>query len=68
MTYATAHLTPVQLHRTVASMERNGGGFCRALAQAWYKADPRNKQRIEHAFGHILEDFAPGSRLYEGEQ
>ena len=67
MTYATSHLTPTQLHRTVASMELHGGGFCRALAQAWYKADPRNKQRIEHAFGHILEDFAPGSRLHEGE-
>ena len=67
MTYATAQLTPQQLHRTVASMERHGGGFCRALAQAWYKADPRNKQRIEHAFAHILIDFAPGSRLHEGE-
>lgn len=67
MTYATAQLTPQQLHRTVASMEMHGGGFCRALAQAWYKADPRNKQRIEHAFDHILEDFAPGSRLHEGE-
>jgi hypothetical protein len=68
MTYLTAQLTPQQLHRTVASMEIHGGGFCRALAQAWYKADPRNKQRIEHAFEHILVDFAPGSRLHEGEQ
>lgn len=67
MTYATAQLTPQQLHRTVASMERHGGGFCRALAQAWYKADPRNKQRIEHAFSHLLEDFAPGSGYYEDE-
>lgn len=68
MTYLTAQLTPQQLHRTVASMEMHGGGFCRALAQAWYKADPRNKQRIEHAFDHILIDFAPGSRLHEGDR
>lgn len=68
MTYLTAQLTPQQLHRTVASMEMHGGGFCRALAQAWYKADPRNKQRIEHAFEHILVDFAPGSRLHEGDR
>jgi len=68
MTYLPAQLTPQQLHRTVASMEIHGGGFCRALAQAWYKADPRNKQRIEHAFEHILVDFAPGSRLHEGDR
>jgi hypothetical protein len=68
MTCLTSHLTPQQLHRTVASMELHGGGFCRALAQAWYKADPRNKQRIEHAFSHILEDFAPGSGFYEGDK
>lgn len=68
MTCLTAQLTPQQLHRTIASMEMHGGGFCRALAQAWYKADPRNKQRIEHAFDHILIDFAPGSRLHEGDR
>lgn len=63
----TTALTPTQLHRTIASMELHGGGFCRALAQAWYKADPRNKQRIETAFSHVLEDYAPGSGFYEGE-
>lgn len=62
------NLSATERYRTVASMERHGGGFCRALAQAWYVADPRNKQRIEMAFGHILEDFAPGTRLYEGAQ
>ena len=61
----TLHLSPTELHRTIASMERHGGGFCRALAQAWYVADPRNKQRIEHAFGHVLLDYAPGSGFYE---
>lgn len=62
------NLSATERYHTVASMERHGGGFCRALAQAWYVADPRNKQRIEMAFGHILEDFAPGSRLHEGAQ
>lgn len=60
-------LTPTQLHRTVASMERHGGGFCRALAQAWYKADRSNRARIETAFAHLLSDFAPGSGYYEQE-
>ena len=61
-------LTPQQRHLTVESMEMHGGGFCRALAHAWYKADPRNKQRIEHAFSDMLEDFAPGSGFYIGEE
>ena len=42
----TLMLTPTQLHRTVASMERHGGGFCRALAQAWFVAD-RGNRRIQ---------------------
>lgn len=63
----TLMLTPTQLHRTVASMERHGGGFCRALAQAWYVADRGNKSRIENAFAHVLADFAPGSGFYEDE-
>jgi hypothetical protein len=60
-------LSPTQLHRTVASMERHGGGFCRALAGAWYLADRNNKARLEAAFAHILQDYAPGSGFYEGE-
>lgn len=60
-------LSPVQLHRTVASMERHGGGFCRALAQAWYLADRANRARIEAAFAHVLSGFAPGSGFYEEE-
>ena len=57
-------LTPTDLHRTFASMERYGGNFCAALANAWYKADPGNKRRIESAFPHLLEDFGPGSRFH----
>jgi hypothetical protein len=60
-------LSNAQRHRTVASMERHGGGFCRALAQAWYVADIGNKRRLEDAFAHILEDFAPGSGYYSDE-
>ena len=57
-------LTPRQTLYTFESMERHGGGFCRALAHAWYKADPGNKRRIESAFTHLLEDFGPGSHFY----
>lgn len=61
-------LSPVQMHRTVASMERHGGGFCRALAQAWYLADRGNRARLESAFAHVLSDYAPGSGFYEDGQ
>lgn len=60
-------LSPVQMHRTIASMERHGGGFCRALAQAWYLADPNNKRRLSDAFAHVLANFAPGSGFYDDE-
>ena len=57
-------LTAHDQWRTFLAMERHGGGFCRALASAWYVADPSNKRRLENAFNHILEDFAPGSYFY----
>ena len=60
-------LSPTELHHTIAAMERHGGGFCSALAQAWYKADGANKRRLEIAFPHLLADFGPGSRYYSNE-
>jgi len=55
---------PRTLYLTFAAMERHGGGFCTALARAWYRADPANKRRIEGAFPHLLADFGPASRYY----
>jgi hypothetical protein len=45
-------------------MERHGGGFCAALAHAWYKADQNNKRRLEGAFAHLLTEYGPDSRYY----
>lgn len=50
--------------RTFAAMERHGGGFCSALAQAWFKADSGNKRRLEGAFPHLLADYGPESRYF----
>jgi hypothetical protein len=50
--------------RTFAAMERHGGGFCAALAHAWYKADQNNKRRLEGAFAHLLTEYGPDSRYY----
>ena len=60
-------LTRTQMHRTFAAMEQHGGGFCRALAQAWYVADISNKARIQAAFSHLIRDFGPGSAYYRDE-
>lgn len=62
-----ANLTPMQMHHTVASMEKYGGGFCRALAQAWYVADPNNKLKIQAAFADLLANFGPTSIYYDHE-
>lgn len=50
--------------RTFLAMERHGGGFCEKLAQAWYAADGSNKQRLEGAFPHLLEQFGPNSSYF----
>ena len=57
-------LSPTELHHTIAAMERHGGGFCSALAQAWFRADGSNKRRIEGAFAHLLTEYGPDSRYF----
>lgn len=57
-------LSRIQLHNTFLAMEAYGGGFVKALALAWFKADVANKARIEAAFPHLLEQYGPGSGYY----
>lgn len=57
-------LTPQETWKTFLAMQRHGGGFCAALAYAWFKGDTANRARIERAFPHLLEDFGPGSYFY----
>lgn len=57
-------LTPQEQWRTFLAMQRYGGGFCVALACAWFKADAANRRRIENAFPHLVEDYGPGSHFY----
>ena len=57
-------LTPHDQWQTVATMQRHGGGFCAALAVAWFKGDAANRRRIETAFSHLLADFGPESRYF----
>lgn len=57
-------LTYEDTHRTFIAMERHGGGFCRNIARAWYVADPSNKNRIEHAFPELLDNYGPNSAFF----
>jgi hypothetical protein len=38
------------MNPTVKAMHTYGGSFVRALAAAWGKADPTNRERLETAF------------------
>ena len=48
-----------RLFATLKNMETYGGGFCQALAEAWYRADASNSAKLANAFPNLLEDYAP---------
>ena len=39
----------------IEMMETYGGSFVKALANAWYKADPNNKRILENSFSYFKE-------------
>lgn len=45
-------------HLIIAAMERWGGSFVKALAQAARAADPENLQRLQTAFPEIWQKYA----------
>ena len=51
----------MELHKTLNEMEKYGGGFVKALAKAWKRADRINHLKLKEAFGDIFskyEEFA----------
>lgn len=60
----TTELTRAQTFRTFEAMQQHGGGFCQKLAAAWMAADGGNKQRIESAFPHLLQEYGPTSPYF----
>ena len=44
-------------HRAAQTMEKIGGGFASALAQAYYRADGTNQARILAAFPDLFEKY-----------
>jgi hypothetical protein len=43
--------------RMLECMEKFGGGFVQALAQAWYLADKQNSLRLEKAFPEYVSKY-----------
>lgn len=46
-------------------MRDTGGGFVKALADAWFRADPRNQALLHGAFGWIYQQYR--DRLYSND-
>jgi len=49
--------TPPRDVAVLHHMRDTGGGFVRALADAWLKADPRNQRLLHGAFGHYYQQY-----------
>lgn len=43
---------------TNRSMKRFGGGFVKALAEAWSRADLENRRKLETAFPELFQQYS----------
>ena len=53
----TDQVLAAKYHKAFQVMEATGGGFCAALAAAWFKADLHHKTKIEWAFPELIAKF-----------
>lgn len=44
-------------HKTVRRMFSYGGSFDRCIAEAWFRADEGNRQKLEDAFADLFERY-----------
>jgi hypothetical protein len=63
----TPHMTERQLYEAAYEMDRSGGGFASAVANAFFRADGYNRKRLLFAFGDLFVQFAPTPDTTEGE-
>jgi hypothetical protein len=55
----TPHMTEIELYEAAYVMDRQGGGFASAIANAFFRADGHNRKRLLAAFGDLFVEFAP---------
>lgn len=63
----TPYMTERQLYEAAYEMDRSGGGFASAVANAFFRADGYNRKRLLFAFGDLFVQFAPIHEHNEGE-
>ena len=56
----TPHMTEQALYKAAYAMDREGGGFASAIANAFFRADTDNRKRLLAAFGDLFEKFNEG--------
>ncbi len=49
--------TEAELHAGFLAMSRYGGGFASALADAWFRADPYNRETIQKTWPDLTCDY-----------
>jgi len=47
-------VTEADMLGAAEEMKRTGGGFAEAIANAWFRADSSNKDRLAEAFGDLF--------------
>lgn len=62
----TPHMAEKELYEAAYVMDRQGGGFASAIANAFFRADGHNRKKLLYAFGDLFVQFAPTSTT-EGE-
>ena len=53
-------------YEAVEFMQQYGGSFVQALAEAWYKADHRNKKVLEESF-HYFREYEEKLKRYKND-
>jgi hypothetical protein len=57
-----------ELHAAAHQMDKTGGGFASAIANAYFRADSTNKAILLDAFGDLFEKFIPEDVRLDAEQ
>ncbi len=54
-------MTYDEVFQMIACMEKYGGNFVKALANAFKAADPTNRQKLIEAFPNYVSEYGPNS-------
>jgi hypothetical protein len=58
-----ALMTYDEVYQMIFRMEKYGGSFVKALAEAFKVADPTNRQKLIDAFPNYVNEYGPNSQF-----